>query len=99
MKKLKYLLLIMLFCLTGCIKSNSMDDIKIVTSAYPIEYVVKTLYGNHYEGVYFEDSFCQIIALVHENESKEKIFTDLTTLLLEITMKMPLTTDFEIKEE
>lgn len=47
MKKLKYLLLVMLFCLTGCIKSNSMDDIKIVTSVYPIEYVVKTLYGNH----------------------------------------------------
>lgn len=47
MKKLKYLLLVMLFCLTGCIKNNSMDDIKIVTSAYPIEYVVKTLYGNH----------------------------------------------------
>lgn len=47
MKKLKYLLLIMLVCLTGCIKSNSMDDIKIVTSVYPIEYVVKTLYGNH----------------------------------------------------
>ena len=47
MKKLKYLLLITLFCLTGCIKSNSMDDIKIATSVYPIEYVVKTLYGNH----------------------------------------------------
>ena len=47
MKKLKYLLLVMLFCLTGCIKNNSMDDIKIVTSVYPIEYVVKTLYGNH----------------------------------------------------
>lgn len=47
MKKLKYLLLIILFCLTGCIKSNSMDDIKIATSVYPIEYVVKTLYGEH----------------------------------------------------
>lgn len=47
MKKLKFLLLIMIFCLTGCIKSNSMDDIKIVTSIYPIEYVVKTLYGEH----------------------------------------------------
>ena len=47
MKKLKYLLLVMLFCLTGCIKTNSMDDIKIVTSVYPIEYVVKTLYGDH----------------------------------------------------
>lgn len=47
MKKLKYLLLIMLFCLTGCFKANSMDDIKIATSVYPIEYVVKTLYGDH----------------------------------------------------
>ena len=37
----------MLFCLTGCFKANSMDDIKIATSVYPIEYVVKTLYGNH----------------------------------------------------
>jgi len=47
MKKLKYLVLAALFCLTGCIKSNSMDDIKIATSVYPIEYVVKTLYGDH----------------------------------------------------
>lgn len=47
MKKLKYLLLIMLFCLSGCFKANSMDDIKIATSVYPIEYVVKTLYGDH----------------------------------------------------
>jgi len=47
MKKIKYLLLVMLFCLTGCFKSNSMDDIKIATSVYPIEYVVRTLYGDH----------------------------------------------------
>ncbi len=47
MKKIKYLLLVMLFCLTGCFKANSMDDIKIATSVYPIEYVVKTLYGEH----------------------------------------------------
>lgn len=47
MKKIKYLLLIILICLTGCFKANSMDDIKIVTSVYPIEFVVKTLYGNH----------------------------------------------------
>lgn len=47
MKKIKYLLLITLFCLTGCFKSNSMDDIKIATSIYPIEYVVKVLYGEH----------------------------------------------------
>ena len=47
MKKIKYLLIIMIFCLTGCFKANSMDEIKIVTSVYPIEYVVKTLYGEH----------------------------------------------------
>lgn len=48
MKKIKNLLLVvMLFCLTGCFKANSMDEIKITTSVYPIEYVVKTLYGNH----------------------------------------------------
>lgn len=47
MKKIKYLLLIMLFCLTGCFKANSMDEIKIATSVYPIEFVVKTLYGEH----------------------------------------------------
>ena len=47
MKKIKYLLLIMLFCLTGCFKANSMDEIRIATSVYPIEYVVKTLYGEH----------------------------------------------------
>lgn len=47
MRKIKYLLLIMLFCLTGCFKANSMDEIKIATSVYPIEYVVKTLYGDH----------------------------------------------------
>lgn len=47
MKKIKYLLLIMLFCLTGCFKNNSMDDINIATSVYPIEYVVKQLYSDH----------------------------------------------------
>ena len=47
MKKIKYLLLITLFCLTGCFKSNSMDDISIATSIYPIEYVVNVLYGEH----------------------------------------------------
>ena len=47
MKKIKYLLLIILFCLTGCFKSNSMDDINIATSIYPIEYIVKVLYEDH----------------------------------------------------
>ena len=46
MKKIKYLLIIILFTLCGC-KSDVMDDINIATSVYPIDYVVKTLYGEH----------------------------------------------------
>lgn len=46
MKKIKYLLIIILFTLCGC-KSDVMDDINIATSVYPIDYVVKNLYGEH----------------------------------------------------
>ncbi len=50
MKKIKYLIiLIMLFSLTGCLSNDSMDDIKISTSVYPIKYVVDYLYKNHSE--------------------------------------------------
>lgn len=48
MKKLKLLFLfIILIGLTGCIKNNSMEDINISTSVYPINYIVTSLYGNH----------------------------------------------------
>lgn len=48
MKKIKILLILtFLLGLTGCFKKDSMEDIKIVTSAYPIEYIVNELYGNH----------------------------------------------------
>lgn len=48
MKKIKILFItIILLGLTGCFRNDSMEDIKIVTSSYPIEYVVKTLYGDH----------------------------------------------------
>lgn len=48
MKKIKILLTtIILLGLTGCLKKDSMEDIKIVTSSYPIEYVVQELYGEH----------------------------------------------------
>lgn len=50
MKKIKYfLLLIIVFGLTGCFNDNSMEDIKITTSIYPITYVVSSLYSNHSE--------------------------------------------------
>lgn len=48
MKKIKYLLIgILLLGVTGCFNNDSMDNITISTSTYPIEYVVNTLYGNH----------------------------------------------------
>ena len=48
MKKIKSLFIgIILLGLTGCFNNDSMEDIKIVTSYYPIEYVVNELYGDH----------------------------------------------------
>ena len=48
MKKIKILSIgIILLSLTGCLKNDSMEDINILTSAYPIEFVVNELYGNH----------------------------------------------------
>ena len=48
MKKIKYLLLILLIPLfmSGC-TNDSMDNIEIVVTNYPNEYVVKNLYGEH----------------------------------------------------
>lgn len=34
-------------CLTGCIKRDSMEDITIYTTSYPIEYITERLYGDH----------------------------------------------------
>ena len=48
MKKFKILFsIIVLFSLTGCFDDDSMDNISISTSSYPIEYVVNRIYGEH----------------------------------------------------
>ena len=47
MKKKMFLLLIMIVLFTGCIKVNDMDDIDIITTIYPIEYVSNRIYGEH----------------------------------------------------
>lgn len=48
MKKLLVIMLgIILFIPMGCLKRDSMEDITIYTSAYPIEYITKALYGEH----------------------------------------------------
>ncbi len=50
MKRFK-LLLITIICLlfTGCsfFKVDNMEDISIITTSYPLEFIVKTLYGDH----------------------------------------------------
>lgn len=52
MKKHKNLLKIIclllgLFSLSGCFKRDDMEDISIVVSTYPLEYIVKSLYGTY----------------------------------------------------
>lgn len=49
MKKLLKLLFITLCIITlsGCLNKDSMEDITVYTSIYPIEYVTEKLYGEH----------------------------------------------------
>ncbi len=47
MKKLSIILLSILLLGTGCLKRDSLEDITIYTSIYPIEYITKRLYGEH----------------------------------------------------
>ena len=48
MKKIFKLFIILTFLtLSGCFKSDSMEDITIYTTTYPIEYVVNRLYDKH----------------------------------------------------
>ena len=48
MKKFSLIILIVfLFCTTGCIKRDTLEDIDIYTTLYPIEYITDRLYGTH----------------------------------------------------
>lgn len=51
MRKLTYLFLIstILVALTGCLKKDNFENIKIYTTTYPIEYITNKLYGEHSE--------------------------------------------------
>lgn len=46
-KKLLLLCLTLIFITTGCFKRDTMEDINIYTSVYPIEYITNQLYGDH----------------------------------------------------
>jgi len=47
LKKLVLLLTITCFLLSGCIKRDSMEDITIYTTIYPIQYITERLYGEY----------------------------------------------------
>ncbi len=48
MKKLSILFTsILILCTTGCLKRDSLEDITIYTTVYPIEYITERLYGEH----------------------------------------------------
>ena len=42
-----FILAILVFCLTGCLKRDTMEDISIYTTNYPTEYITKRLYGEY----------------------------------------------------
>lgn len=51
MKRIFSLLMIFCLCisLTGCFKSDTMEDITIYTTIYPVEYITNKLYGDYGE--------------------------------------------------
>ena len=40
-----FILFVLVFSLTGCLKRDNMEDITIYTTNYPTEYITKRLYG------------------------------------------------------
>jgi len=48
MKKI-IVIFVCIICLTGCFKRDTMEDINIYTTIYPIEYITNILYGEHSE--------------------------------------------------
>ena len=45
--KLLAIILLLGVITTGCFKRDDMEDISIITTVYPLEYVVNQLYGNN----------------------------------------------------
>lgn len=83
MKKTKLFILTILTLLlfTGCdiFKMDNMEDIDIITTNYPLEFIVKTLYGNHslVKSIYPDETDIttyEINDKMLENYSKEDLF-------------------------
>lgn len=47
MKKKILILIMMVFLTSACLKQDDMQDIEIITTSYPLEYVVNYLYGDN----------------------------------------------------
>ncbi len=48
MKKAKiFVLIILMVCLSGCFKKDTLEDITIYTTNYPTEYITKYIYGDN----------------------------------------------------
>ena len=88
-------LIVLTTCLTGCLKRDKMEDIRIATTIYPIEYVTNILYGEHSEikSIYPRNSvsstykmtekqlkdFSEYDLFIYNGESKERKYA--TTML------------------
>lgn len=64
-----FMFVIVTSCLTGCFKRDKMEDINIVTTVYPIEYVTNRLYGEHssIKSIYPRDS----VSITYEITNKQ----------------------------
>ena len=49
--KLFIVIIVMCFVLTGCAKNTDMKEIKIKTTAYPIEYITTYLYSDYADAI------------------------------------------------
>jgi len=98
MKNLKTLILVVLcFLSSGCFKRDSLEDILVTTTVYPLEFVMKSLYGEHstIHSVYPDDTDSFSYTLTNkqvEDASKRDLFiyngsTDDKDMAFEFTTK------------
>lgn len=87
-KTISLILCLMIICIsmTGCIRRDSMENIQIYTTAYPIEYITQRLYGEHSEissiypdGINIEDYKLTKKQIKDFSDSQLFIFNGLTS--------------------
>lgn len=94
MKKKLFIVVALLFCFTtGCFKRDNMEDINIITTFYPIEFITNSLYG--------ESSVVNSIypdgTNVYEYELNDKQLTDFSKQ--DLFIYLGLTSDKDIAVE